>query len=174
MKTLIEAEKFTAWYDSAEDRLRVAINIDSPDARVDFWITRRFFLSLITQIEGLLDTQELGISKSEIDNMIQEGHPEPKSNDKTNEISKPQDESQESIETPKSIDAPKSEVSVSLLRNMDISLNRRENRVKLKLSSDCCEAEANLTVASMSAFIKMLILQAPTLEWGISSVMFHR
>ncbi len=172
MKTLIEAEKFTAWYDSAEDRLRVAINIDSPNARVDFWITRRFFLSLITQIEGLLDTQELGISKSEIDSMIEEGHPEPKAEDNTsNEDIIENKESQKPIETK---DTQKSEISVSLLRNMDISVNKRENRVKLKLSSDCCEAEANLTLAAMSAFIKMLILQAPTVEWGISSMMFHR
>ncbi len=159
LKTLVEAEKFTAWYDAVEDRLRLAVNIDTPDARVDFWITRRLFLSIISQLEDFADPKSIGVDKDDIYKRITKGVPSPKENNNSDTIS-----SKSTLKNTK----------VSLLRAMNISWNKKKGRVSLVLVSDDYEAESNLDTVSMTAFIKMLLIQAPTVEWGISSIMLGR
>lgn len=51
---MIQAQKFTFQYDRAEDRLKMLINYDSVEARVDFFVTRAMLFKLIPAIEQLL------------------------------------------------------------------------------------------------------------------------
>ncbi len=169
LKTLVEAEKFTAWYDAVEDRLRLAVNIDTPDARVDFWITRRLFLSIISQLEDFADPKSIGVDKDDVYKRIEKGMPSPKVADEKNSNS----DSVSSKNDDNSKDILK-DTKVSLLRAMNISWNKKKGRVSLVLVSDDYEAESNLDTVSMTAFIKMLLIQAPTVEWGISSIMLGR
>lgn len=154
MKKLVEAEKFTAWYDAVEDRLRLVVNIDKPEARVDFWITRRLFLTLITQLDEFIEPKSLGEEDS-IDKLIKKGDEATKSKDSN------QDKSSEDI-------------NVSLLRTLNVSWNKKSKKVSLKLISDEYEVEANLDIVAMRAFMRMLLMQAPSVEWGINSMMFGR
>ncbi len=170
MKTLVEAEKFTAWYDAVEDRLRVAVNMDRPEARVDFWITRRLFLSIITQLEDFIDPKSIGLEKKDIDKMIEKGSPSPKSVDTDSEGDMSRKESgKESRDN-----SIRKDTEASLLKTMNISWNRKSGKVSLNLISDEYEAEASLDTASMTALLRMLLMQAPAVEWGVSSMMFGR
>ena len=171
MKTLVEAEKFTAWYDAVEDRLRVAVNMDRPEARVDFWITRRLFLSIITQLEDFIDPKGIGLEKRDIDKMIEKGSPSPQSVDTEK---KAEEKSRKESEKENKESNTRKDTEVSLLKTMNISWNKKSGKVSLNLISEEYEAEANLDTASMTALLRMLLMQAPAVEWGVSSMMFGR
>lgn len=160
MKKLVEAEKFTAWYDAVEDRLRLVANIDKPEARVDFWITRRLFLTIITQLEEFIEPKGMGIEIDDIDRLITKGST-------SNESSKEQEDKDSKDKESKSI-------KPSLLKTLNLSWNKKSQKVSLNLISDDYEVEANLDRVAMTAFMRMLLMQAPSVEWGISSMMFRR
>ena len=55
MKKEIEAKTFTPIYDSVEDRIRLIINYEDMQNRVDMMITRAFIIKLIYMIEDYLE-----------------------------------------------------------------------------------------------------------------------
>ena len=166
MKTLVEADKFTAWYDAVEDRLRLVANMDKPEARVDLWITRRLFLTIITQLEDFIEPKGMGIEADDIDRLITKGSPSVDSSD--GDIGK------KKVKEKQSMDKKTADIEVSLLRTLNISWDKKNKKVSLTLISDIYEVEANLDAVSMTAFMRMLLMQAPSVEWGISSMMFRR
>ncbi len=164
MKKLVEAHKFTAWYDAVEDRLRLVANMDKPEARVDFWITRRLFLTIITQLDDFIEPKGMGIERDDIDKLITKGSPSTDSSESDSEQKVDGD----------SADRGEEDNRVSLLRTLNISWDKKSKRVSLSLISDDYEVEANLDAVAMTAFMRMLVMQAPSVEWGISSMMFRR
>ena len=163
MKTLVEAQKFTAWYDAVEDRLRLVANMDKPEARVDFWITRRLFLTIITQLDDFIEPKGMGIERDDIDKLITKGSPSTDSSESDSEQKVDGDSADRGGDN-----------RVSLLRTLNISWDKKSKRVSLSLISDDYEVEANLDAVAMTAFMRMLVMQAPSVEWGISSMMFRR
>ena len=55
MKRNITAKTFTPSYDTLEDRIRVVVNYQDMNNRVDFMITRSFILNLIPTAEEFID-----------------------------------------------------------------------------------------------------------------------
>lgn len=53
MSDILIAKQFTPLYDEKEDRLRVIININYPD-RYDFWITRKFLIDIMDNLQNYL------------------------------------------------------------------------------------------------------------------------
>lgn len=54
MKNIIVANTFTPMYDEVEDRLRVVINYQDINNRVDFMITRNFILNLAPSVDEFI------------------------------------------------------------------------------------------------------------------------
>ncbi|MFA6197097.1 MAG: hypothetical protein WC656_10690 [Sulfurimonas sp.] len=54
MKNIIVANTFTPIYDEIEDRLRVVINYQDINNRVDFMITRNFILNLVPSVDEFI------------------------------------------------------------------------------------------------------------------------
>jgi len=57
MLNTIIAKQFTPIYDEKEDRLRLIININYP-TRYDIWITRRFLIDIIDNLQNYLNNFE--------------------------------------------------------------------------------------------------------------------
>jgi len=53
MSNTIIAKQFSAIYDEKEDRLRLIVNINYPD-RYDIWITRKFLIDIIDNLQTYL------------------------------------------------------------------------------------------------------------------------
>jgi hypothetical protein len=53
MSNILVANQFTAVYDEKEDRLRLIININYP-TRYDFWITRKFLIDIMDNLQTYL------------------------------------------------------------------------------------------------------------------------
>ncbi|GEM_PF-2269814 len=169
MKTLVEAERFSVWYDAREDRLRLVANPESMDARVDFWITRRLFLSFVTEAEVFLE-EKVGVIPTEvIEEMLEKSVTKEK---KSRSVQKSSSSTDNAMEMEKD-SAPVGDEAM-LLENINIKWSSGSGTITLELSSECCEVYADMGPESMMAFLKMLIKQAPSLEWGVSSLMFGR
>ena len=68
MSNTLIAKQFTPIYDEKEDRLRLIININYP-TRYDIWITRKFLIDIIDNLQNYLNNfeekKELKENKSE-------------------------------------------------------------------------------------------------------------
>ncbi len=53
MSDVIIAKKFSAVYNEYEDRLRLIINVTCP-TRYDFWITRKFLIEIVDNLQNYL------------------------------------------------------------------------------------------------------------------------
>jgi hypothetical protein len=53
MSNILVANQFTAVYDEKEDRVRLIININYP-TRYDFWITRKFLIDIMDNLQTYL------------------------------------------------------------------------------------------------------------------------
>jgi len=68
MSNTLIAKQFTPIYDEKEDRLRLIVNINYP-TRYDIWITRKFLIDIIDNLQNYLNNfeeeKELKENKSE-------------------------------------------------------------------------------------------------------------
>jgi len=163
LQTLIEANSFTAWYDAREDRLHLAANMSVPDARADFWITRRFFLSLVMEAEAFLEDKVGSVPVDEINKVLEEKSLQDTTSNKQNSSNKTKEQ-----------DLPLNRVNVSLLDTLNLSWLKESQVIKLTMSSELYVVESYLKPQEMMAFLQMLIKQAPIMEWGATSVLFRR
>lgn len=163
MQTLIEANSFTAWYDVREDRLHLAVNMSVPNARADFWITRRFFLSLVMEVEAFLEDKAGSVPVEEISKILEEKSVQDSKSDKQNI----KNETKEQY-------LPSKRVDVFLLDTLNLSWLKESQVIKLTISSELYVVESYMKPQEMMAFLQMLIKQAPIMEWGATSVLLRR
>ena len=142
MKT-VQAYTFTPLYDEVEDRVKLIVNYQDFENRVEFMITRRFMIKLIPTLEDFYTAQ---YGKSQ-DNIII---------DKNNN---------EFISKTKAEDISFYKKDELLLTEVNISLEKPYTILQFKSSN--ITAVGGFDAISLDAFIKNLIKSIPKLEWGV-------
>jgi hypothetical protein len=147
MKKNITAKTFTPIYDSIEDRLRLVINYQDIQNRVDLMITRSFILDLIPSAEEFIAKYygELDVevnTQSEI---------KERSTSKTDNINL------ELLRT-----------SEELLLEVNFSYDPDSKHTVLTLSSKNIVAKTELDSFMLQQIIQVIKSAIPYIKWGIS------
>ena len=60
----VQTKTLSLLYDPQEDRMKLIINKDDVD-RIEFWVTRRFYFSLLFELETFLEKLQITVPKPE-------------------------------------------------------------------------------------------------------------
>ncbi len=147
MKKNITAKTFTPIYDSIEDRLRLVINYQDIQNRVDLMITRSFILDLIPSAEEFIAKYygELDVevnTQSEI---------------KERSTSKTDNVNLELLRT-----------NEELLQEVNFSYDPNSKHTILTLSSKNIVAKTELDSFMLQQIIQVIKSSIPYIKWGIS------
>ena len=146
----IAAKTFTPIYDQVEDRLRLVINYQDIQNRVDFMITRNFILNLIPSAEEFMDKHYM---EDTVNTIV-----EPKTKAQSNEgISKTDGVNLELLRT-----------SEELLLEVNFSFNPSTKQTTITFSSKNIQSLAVLDSSMMQQTFKVIKSAIPFLKWGIS------
>lgn len=151
MKQII-ANTFTPTYDLTEDRIRLSINYQDMQNRVDFMITRSFILNLLPSAEEFVH-KHYGIEfssyiKNNIEEIKQTKQKELSDTDMSNlELFKIQDE---------------------LLREVNFSIDPKTRDIIVKFSSSNTVAIASFDVNMFEKLFSVIKASIPFIKWGVS------
>jgi len=162
----IEGRTFTLWYDPAEDRLRMAVNIDSQSARKDLWITRRFLISLVSGAESYLSDKISSTPPQEFSPPSESGGERVEGDVSEEESGYRREESSTRMEIETGVDAGMPDAE--LLRNFNLKWFPDHGRMLLSLRGDETEVVATLTPENVCSLLKLMLEKSPYMEWGIS------
>ncbi len=167
----VKAVQYTAWYDPREDRLRLAANLEAtPEMRADFWITRRFFLSMVLKVEGFLE-QNFGEKPQEaVEEVLRKNVHK---NRNGSEIPEAKSEGNAQAQSVEKRRRPDLGVEAVLLETMNLTADKERGIVVLTLEGGGRKAVSQMRAEEMLAFLKMLVEQAPSMEWGVSSLLLR-
>lgn len=147
MKKNIIAKTFTPMYDEIEDRVRVVVNYQDIQNRVDFMITRNFILNLIPSAEEFMSVH-YGIEDFETPKQSDAKEKATSKTDSTNlELLRKDDE---------------------LLREVNFSFDKNSKQTLLTLSSKNSVAKAQLDGFMLLQIFQIIKLAIPYIKWGIS------
>jgi len=146
----IAAQTFTPIYDQVEDRLRLVINYQDIQNRVDFMITRSFILNLLPAAEEFMD-------KHYIEDIVAPSV-EPSTKQKNDEgLSQTDGVNLELLRT-----------SEELLLEVNFSFNTSTQQTSITFSSKNIQSVAILDSFMMQQTFKVIKSAIPYLKWGIS------
>jgi len=145
MKKTIITQTFTPVYDAVEDRIRLAINYEDYENRIDLMITRRFALQLIPTLE------EYSPVKTFSDYNVNE-------NDKTAK--------QEIVHQTDNVNLELLKAEAMLLEEVNIKKDEANNTV-LTMQCKTATVVALLDTKMMQEFCRVLKAAVPKVEWGV-------
>ncbi len=129
-------------YHPKEDRMLLLINRSEKES-INFWVTRRFYFSLLFKLETFLE--ELDISY------------EPSIQNKQKSVKKQTKRSHK--KDPKTVN--------SLLKNINIRFKKERKKFIFVFQSDTIEAQSVFEIEQFLNFYKILKNSFPKKEWGI-------
>ena len=144
MKRTITAQTFTPTYDIVEDRIRLAINYEDYDNRIDLMITRRFALQLIPTLEECSQTRTPSSSNAD-------------ENDETKK---------EILQQTDSTNLELLQTEAVLLEEVNIKKDEANNTI-LTMQCKTATVVASLDTKMMQEFCKVLKASVPKVEWGV-------
>jgi hypothetical protein len=153
LKRNITALNFTPKYDELEDRIRISINYDNFDNRVDFMMTRSFVLKLFP----VLDEYMLKFYETDL-NAVQM----PQANQ---DLITKQDKST-SLADGSNLELYKQEDE--LLIEVKFSFAKKTKNSIVMFESKSTQATAQLDVASLKQIFTIIKQSIPFFSWGIS------
>ena len=161
--TKIAARTISLMYHPKEDRMLLVINKAEPDVS-EFWITRRFYLSLLFELETFLEKLDI-IPPSNV------------SNHSVQSSSSTTDTAHHSANTQKTTEAHTQQehytlpnhilTSIPLLDNVSITFLRETTHFKLLLRSQSHNHEIILNQSDFLHFYTILKRSYPRHEWGM-------
>lgn len=138
----VQTKTLSLMYDPQEDRMKLIINKDDVD-RIEFWITRRFYFSLLFELETFLEQLQITVPKP--------------AQPKKQKINKKKSSSFDI----KSIE------SAYLLKNINIRFIKEKKAFTFLFQSDKIEAESYFVLDQFLNFYNVLKGSFPKGEWGI-------
>ncbi|MCX6077342.1 MAG: hypothetical protein NTW78_10750 [Campylobacterales bacterium] len=148
MKRNIIANTFTPSYDELEDRLRLVINYQDMQNRVEFMITRSFVLNLIPTAEEFIERNYMHVEPQ----IIQQAE------NKNQAISKTDNVNLELLRT-----------NEELLTEVTFSFDINTKLTIVTFNSKNSAAQANLDAVLLSQIFQIIKSSIPYIKWGISS-----
>ena len=143
------AKTFTCKYDPKEDRLLLTLNYQSPEERIDFWVTRSFLLKLLPIF---FDISTLSPATSQQDRL-------PKTS-LMSTLESPTDTSTYLLTYKKPL----------LLESVDFSRENTNTKILFKNLEQGIHYEALLDSSSLDSVVKLVLNNVPKYEWGIYSI----
>lgn len=158
MKNII-AQTFTPTYDPIEDRIRLAINYQDAQNRVDFMITRSFILELIPTIQEFI-----------FKNYPDEDYDFTISKNSNNSQSQTEDKKQNSdfVSPTDSTNFELYRQDEELLREINLSCDPNTKLTTLTLSSQNNKAQTQLNFLLLTQITDIIKSAIPNIKWGIS------
>ncbi|MFA6192467.1 MAG: hypothetical protein WC665_08955 [Sulfurimonas sp.] len=148
MKRNIIANTFTPSYDELEDRLRLVINYQDMQNRVDFMITRSFILNLIPTAEEFIERYYINFEPQ----IIQQ------TQNKNEAISKTDNVNLELLRTRE-----------ELLTEVSFYFDVNTKLTTVTFNSKNSVAQANIDALLLSQIFQIIKSAIPYIKWGISS-----
>jgi len=130
-------------YNPIEDRMLLVLNKDGKE-RIDFLITRRFYLTLLFELETFLENRDMPLSLDP-----QNTQPNTSNNHSTEDVH------------------PKQRITSSLLETVDINFINASNSFLLTFKSKQIEAQSHFEKQKFIYFYTMLKNKFPKNEWGM-------
>jgi hypothetical protein len=153
----VKTKTLSLHYEQEEDRMKLIINKDDIE-RIDFWITRRFYFSILFKLETFLE--QIDVPRVKIArNSAKKGSSSPEKTSSSDSQKKA-----EALERPTSM---KSAIPIEyLLKNMNIRYTKTSNSFVFYFISDHIEAETIFNMDQFQSFYPMLKNRFPKREWG--------
>lgn len=151
---LVQARSFTSTYDSAEDRIRVVINYDTYEQRLDVWLTRALFIKLIPMLDEFIETHEI---KTEVQTVSKE--------QKKATIQATFQGAQQATDTSTLAVMEKEPL---LLRSVDMSFIATTGDFVILFKTDTVHAKSTLKANHARVILRSIFNAAPHIAWGIS------
>jgi hypothetical protein len=143
MKKEIEAKTFTPIYDSVEDRIRLIINYEDMQNRVDMMITRAFIIKLIYLIEDYL------------------------ANNFISDDTKLQEQTEQNYTTKTKDEYIDLTIQEELLLEVNLTLLEDKKNVLFTLNSKNITTKSILNKDILKLFVENLKKSIPKYDWGI-------
>lgn len=166
MKRNITAKTFTPLYDEVEDRLRVVINYEDMQNRVDFMITRNFILNLIPSAEEFV-IKHYGAEPLSHDS-IAIGSEKERSGDESLSKSTQESADNEVLSKTDTVNLELLRTQEELLLEMNLSFDKDTKQTLLALSSKDTAAKITLDQMMLQKIIHVIKSAIPFMKWGIS------
>lgn len=168
-KRTLTAKTFTPVYDELEDRIRLTINYQDFDQRVDFVITRALIINLIPAVNGY-------ISKYYKDHLfdnepLTDSIPNIKTQNKKSAKKDNKNSKQLNITDSTDIDLLRTEDIV--LYKVDLTYNQNSKNTTMVLSSKEIITKSIMDYSSLNHIINTLKNSIPGLRWGLSKSFIH-
>lgn len=152
MKNIIPANTFTPLYDEIEDRLRLVINYQDINNRVDFMITRNFILNLISTAEEFRTKYY--------------------NNEKTDEqifnINNNETEKNESISKTDGVNLELLKTKEELLQEVNFTFNVKTKQTIVTFNSKNITTQVSFDSSMMQQTFDVIKSAIPYIRWGIS------
>lgn len=153
MKKNIIANTFTPVYDELEDRLRVAVNYQDIQNRVDFMITRNFILNLIPSAEEFI---------------LKHYNAQPLTQDSLTVSAESNSNENEALSKTDAVNLELYRRDDELLLEVNFSFDAATKQTLLTLSSKNVTAKIALDVLMLQKIIHVIKSAIPFIKWGIS------
>lgn len=151
-KKEITAKTFTPIYDELEDRVRLVVNYQSLDDRIDFMITRNFMIQLIPTLEEYMEQYYVQLLVE--DEVIQ--------------VEKKTTSTQQTLSQTDSTDLQLYRTHEELLIKINLSYLSQTEQTLLSLYSATSSSSIQLNGSILQTFIKTVKASIPYSRWGIS------
>ncbi|MFW1678423.1 hypothetical protein ACFVYJ_11690 [Pontibacter sp. JAM-7] len=155
---MINIAAFTLKFDPVEDRILLVGNLKNADPRIDFWLTRRLVLRLLSAMPEMLKK------------MSDAANPAPQPHQA--ELAQFYHESaQQNVQVDREDDTLTT-LSTEVLHRLDVS--HREGRYQLRFYGTDTEPTASgvLNLDELHQFLHLLHKGARTLDWGVPKTLF--
>jgi len=155
----VQIRTLSLLYDPREDRMKLVINKDKEE-EIDFWITRRFYFSLLFELETMLEA--LHITPFPLNGDAQNSRP-PSKKTQTDPLKSEQNKKMHRIDMPPA----KSRQESSLLENINIRFSPKRKEFFFLFQSNEIEAQSILAQEQFLHFYNILKKTFPKGEWGL-------
>jgi len=153
MKKTVTANTFTPLYDELEDRIRLVVNYQDIQNRVDFMITRSFILNLIPTAEEFMQKHYLDVA------FVQDSITPRKSIDAKTE---------EALSETDGVNLELLRTNEELLIEVNFSFDSSTKQTVVTFTSKNIVAKAVLDASSFLQTFDVTKASIPYIKWGIS------
>ena len=153
-------------YNPIEDRMKLILNKDMND-EISLWITRRFYFSLLFELEALMDRLNISYQKVSNPNITYETKKRKQTSKEDKE--KIQNSKKEQNNPPSTKELAYNRVDIDkiyLLENVNIKYVRDKKNFILGFSTSYTNAQSIFTTKTLLDFYTMLKRSFPKIEWG--------
>ena len=163
MKREILVETFTPMYDSFEDRIKLIINYQNIEKRVDLMLTRSFIINFIPAFDDYLLEY---YNEDKTENAVEEETITQVSHNNGNE--KNQEEKKSSITQTDQTNIKLLEKEPELLTKIDFLFDKKTKQTTLLFTTKKTIVKTTLSKKMLEQLIQTIRIAIPNFSWGIA------